>query len=185
MYREPNPPRFKIICLHRDNVLEQIASKGYKETANRMNLTKKPNQKVAKVSEEARSKHINFSLPSIDSGNIESHFIDQRTFVDYCWSVHPPKMPFICVKTRHHSQATPFLVTHRSWTEHADVMAVEYDTLSHNPSSTMDAILSFIQARKHKDVEASNATKLAHDWSNVLNMDDYLAVPRWKVRKWK
>lgn len=70
----------------------------------------------------------------------------------------------------------------RSWTEHADVMALEYETLLQDPGGTMDELLSFIGVEKKNNEEASNATKLNHDWSNVLNLEEYAAVPRWKVR---
>lgn len=78
--REQHPSKFNIICLHRDNVLEQAASQAYKDAANAALRPGLPT--TAKVPEAARFQHINFSLPE---GAVETYFIDQRTFVDYCW----------------------------------------------------------------------------------------------------
>ena len=69
----------------------------------------------------------------------------------------------------------------RSWTPYADVLAVDYDTLTENPSKGLKKIVSFIGTKVKANKAPSNSTKLAHDWSNVKNLDEYTADPRWTV----
>lgn len=69
----------------------------------------------------------------------------------------------------------------RSWAPHADVFAVDYDTLTENPSKGLKEIVSFIGTKANADVAPTNSTKLAHDWSSVENLDEYTADPRWTV----